>query len=51
MTEDESDQEDLDRSMLQMLSQDDSLNYTEVEGLNMKKAKMVPPHFCQATVE
>ena len=35
MTEDDSDQEDLDRDMLQMLSQDDSLNYAEVEGLNM----------------
>ena len=35
MTEDDSDQEDLDRAMLQMLSQDDSLNYAEVEGLNM----------------
>ena len=35
MTEDDSDWEDLDRAMLQMLSQDDSLNYVEVEGLNM----------------
>ena len=35
MTEDDSDQQDLDRAMLQMLSQDDSLNYAEVEGLNM----------------
>ena len=29
------DQEDLDSTMLQMLSQDDSLNYAEVEGLSM----------------
>ena len=35
MTEDDSDQEDLDSVILQMLSQDDSLNYAEVEGLNM----------------
>ena len=35
MIEDDSDQEDLDRAKLQMLSQDDSLNYAEVEGLNM----------------
>ena len=35
MTEDDSDQEDIDKATLQMLSQDDSLNYTEVEGLNM----------------
>ena len=35
MTEDDSDQEDLDSAILQMLSQDDSLNCTEVEGLNM----------------
>ena len=35
MTEDDSDQEDLDRAMLQMLLQDDSLNYAEVEGLNI----------------
>ena len=35
MTEDDSDQEDLDSAMLPMLSQDDSLNYAEVEGLNM----------------
>ena len=33
--EDDSDQEDLDSAMVQMLSQDDSLNYAEVEGLNM----------------
>ena len=35
MTEDDSDQEDLHRTMLQMISQDDSLNYAEMEGLNM----------------
>ena len=35
MREDDSDQEDLDSAMLQMLSQDDSLNYAKVEGLNM----------------
>ena len=35
MTGDDSDQEDLDSTMLQMLSQDESLNYAEVEGLNM----------------
>ena len=35
MTEDDSDQEDLDRATLQMSSQDDSLNYAEAEGLNM----------------
>ena len=35
MTEDDSDQEDLDRATLQVLSQDDSFNYAEVEGLNM----------------
>ena len=35
MTDDDSDQEDLDRAILQMLSQDDSLNYAEVKGLNM----------------
>ena len=35
MTEVDLDQEDLDRATLQMLSQDDSLNHAEVEGLNM----------------
>ena len=35
MIEDDSDQEDLDSTTLQMLAQDDSLNYAEVEGLNM----------------
>ena len=35
MAVDDSDQEGLDSTMLQMLSQDDSLNYAEVEGLNM----------------
>ena len=35
MTEDDSDQEDLDSATLQMLSQDDLLNYAEGEGLNM----------------
>ena len=35
MTEDDSDQEDLDRAMMQMLAQEDSLNYADVEGLNM----------------
>ena len=37
MTEDDSDQEDLDRAMLQLLSQGDTLNldYDEMEGLNM----------------
>ena len=35
MTEHNSDQEDLDSATLQMLAQDDSLNYAEVEGLNM----------------
>ena len=35
MTEDDSDQVVLDSATLQMLSQDDSLNYGEVEGLNM----------------
>ena len=35
MTEYDLDQEDLDRATLQMLSQDDLLNYAEVEGLNM----------------
>ena len=35
MTEDDLDQEDFDSATLQMLSQDDSLNYAEVEGLNM----------------
>ena len=45
MTEDDSDQEDLNRAILQ----DDTLHldYAEMEGLNMKKAKMVQPHFCQ----
>ena len=32
MTEDDSDQKDLDSAMLQMLAQDDSFNYAEVEG-------------------
>ena len=35
LKEDDSDQEDLDRDTLQMLTQDDSLNYAEMEGLNM----------------
>ena len=35
MTEDDSDQEDLNSATLQMLSQDDSLNHAEGEGLNM----------------
>ena len=35
ITENDLDQKDLDRAMLQMLSQGDSLNYAEVEGLNM----------------
>ena len=35
MTEDDSEQEDLESATLQMLSQDDSLNYAEMEGLNM----------------
>ena len=34
LTDDSSDQEDLDGAALQMLSQDDSLDYTEMEGLN-----------------
>ena len=51
LTEDDSDQEDLDSATLQMLSKDNSLNDAEMEGLNMYKARMVPPHFCQATVK
>ena len=35
LTDDSSDQEDLDGTTLQMLSQDDTLNYAEIEGLNM----------------
>ena len=37
MTDDSSDQEDLDGATLQMLAQDDSLtlNYAEMEDLNM----------------
>ena len=35
LTEDDSDQEELDSTTLQMLPQDDSLNYAEMEGLNM----------------
>ena len=35
MTEDDSDQDDLDRAKLQMISQEDSLNYAEVEGLSI----------------
>ena len=35
LTDDSSDQEDLDGATLQMLSQDDTLNYAEMEGLNM----------------
>ena len=44
MTEDDSDQEDLDSTTLQMLSQDESLNYAE-------KANIIPSHFWQATVK
>ena len=35
VTEDDSDQGDKDSATLQMLSQDDSFNYAEVEGFNM----------------
>ena len=35
LTDDSSDQEDLDGTTLQMLSQDDTINYAEMEGLNM----------------
>ena len=35
LTEGDSDQEDLDDAISQMLSEDDTLNYAEMEGLNM----------------
>ena len=35
LMEDDSDQEDLVDVTLQMLSQDETLNYAEMEGLNM----------------
>ena len=50
LTEYSSDKEDLDGATLQMLSQGDTLNYAEMEGLNMLKARMVPhilPNNCK----
>ena len=48
-TDDELGHSDSDQGMLQMIAQEEMpLNFNgEVEYLNLQKARMVPPHFCQ----
>ena len=47
--DDEMGHSDSETASLQMLTQEDiPLNFNgDVEYLNLKKARMVPPHFCQ----
>ena len=49
-TDDELCHSDSDQGMLQMLVQEEmplNFNGEVVEYLNLEKARMVPPHFCQ----
>ena len=51
MTDEDSDQDDSDGATLQLLTQEEetaALSYSELDDLNMWKAKMTPLHFCHS---
>ena len=51
--DEESDHSDLEQAAVQILTQDNLSSASEqaqIECLNILKARMAPPHFCQLTV-